>query len=164
MALFSPVALGAFPQPPNIFWGPVFTGDTPASDGLRVVAKLQAREEGASVRLQTFATSTVFQGSYGTRERLVISGDDLDTPEKEGAAPGEPNFFFLVTPRGELSALQEPASFQVGRAILLPLMFPAENAEIPGPISGPGPRAPGSQSPRRQYGGNWHIHSWGEHF
>lgn len=141
----TPVAVWAFPHPPNIFWGPVLIDDNPAPDGLQIVAKLNVRE-GNSFRLQTFSTATTFQGNYGVKDRLAINGDDPDTPEKEGAAEGEPIFFFLVTPSGELPAVQEPPTFQVGRVSKLVLHFPGQRAEVLGQSVVPGGfrPAPGS--------------------
>lgn len=141
----TPVTVRAFPHPPNIFWGPVFIDDNPAPDGLQIVAKLNVRE-GNSVRLQTFSTATTLQGNYGVKDRLAINGDDPDTPEKEGAVEGEPIFFFLVTPTGELPANQEPPTFQVGRASQLALHFPGQGGAVLGQSGAPGGfrPAPGS--------------------
>jgi hypothetical protein len=136
LILFTSATAQAFPQPPNIFWGPVYIGDSLAPDGLQIVAKLSIRE-GDSLRLQTFSTTTTFQGNYGTRQRLAISGDDPDTPEKEGAAEGEPVFFFLVTPEGELPAEQEPPAFRIGRTSKVALHFVAGGPKPALPPVGP---------------------------
>lgn len=147
-ALLRPPDLAwAVPQPPHIFWGPVTVGGNPAPDGLQVVARIYVRE-GANVLVKTFPHAITSGGAYGTVDRLAVSGDDPDTPAKEGATPGEPIFFFLLLPGRELLADQEPPKFQPGEASPLALRFPSPRATPVGSGTTPGnPRLPGGGLP-----------------
>jgi len=94
VASFLSGAVFAFPQPGHYFYGNVIIGDRPAGEGIPIVARVGGLE---------YRTATDVLGRYGYHPNyFTITADDPETPEKEGASPGEPIEFYVRGMRASL--------------------------------------------------------------
>ena len=96
----------AIPRQPRSFHGDVRIGGE-LKGGLEIRVKFL--DEGQNKRVPAELTvgsvsvtssSDAFLGTFGRESPFAVRGDVTDTPEREGANPGERLFFYLVTSHG----------------------------------------------------------------
>ena len=99
----------AIPQAPHAFNGEVRVGGG-VGDGLEIRVKISDENQNKLLTADLTAGSvniTAADGSYGQQALFSVRGDDTDTPQREGANPGERLFFFLLTGDGTGDALRQ---------------------------------------------------------
>ncbi len=96
----------AIPQQPHAFNGEVKVGGE-LKGGLEIRVKVLDEAENKLLPVDLTAGSVgitssggAFPGTFGRVSPFAVKGDVTDTPEREGANPGERLVFFLVTPDG----------------------------------------------------------------
>ena len=128
------LAAEAPPIPTQRFQGNVTVGGLPAQDGLEIGVKV--KEAGAFLPL-TLTSLSLDQdgrhltkgGTYGDFQVFVVPADDSDTPEREGAKPGEPLFFFVADIQARMFDA-DGAEISTGEGIPFKSGFDEINLEI----------------------------------
>ena len=96
----------AIPRLPHLFRGEVRVGgQLEGGREIRVRVLDEAQNKLLPVDLTAASVGVTssggaFNGNFGRESPFVVRGDVTDTPEREGANPGERLVFFLVTPDG----------------------------------------------------------------
>jgi len=99
IASFVPDSIFAFPQPGHYFYGSVTIGNSSVREGTLIVARVGGLE---------YHTTTDALSRYGYHPNyFTIPADDPQTPQKEGASPGELIEFYINGIRASLYDVAE---------------------------------------------------------